>query len=64
LQSFADVAELEGEAVGKRTRAGTQQKEEEVAKTTSQDKEDGLAEEDAIKEGSAKMPRLEDIDYY
>ncbi len=59
---IADVAELEGEAVGKRTRAGTQRKEEEVAKTTSQDKEDGLSEEDAIKEGPAKMPRLEDIE--
>ena len=59
---IADVAELDSEAIGKRTRAGSQRKEEEAAKTTSQDKEDVLTEEDAIKEEPAKMPRLEDIE--
>ena len=59
---IADVAELDSEAIGKRMRAGSQRKEEEAAKTTSQDKEDVLTEEDAIKEGPAKMPRLEDIE--
>ena len=59
---IADAAQLEDGAVGQRTRAGSQRKEEELAKTTSQDKEDTLTEEDTTKEDTAKMPRLEDME--
>jgi hypothetical protein len=55
--------EVEIESVGKRTRAGSQRKEEELAKMQDQAKEDMLTKEDTKEEKTEKMeemPRLED----
>ena len=61
LIMIMNAPEVEDEAIGKQTRAGSRRKEDELAEMPDQTKEDGLMKEDTKEEKMEEMPRLEDM---